>query len=186
MTQDISAHNPTAEDRLHLALALRQSCSTLGRDPRGWMDPTTEALRCLRLLYDAMAAMPPAHEGPVQQHINWAYVTRLRAEHALTALPQDRTAPTRPIKARVAFGQSYRHTGDNLVDTFLLDQSWLIALRDDFEGALHNLGCEDARTTADTVRDLIRCLTTYLTEAEMGQAAGGLGFTCDADQPGLF
>lgn len=129
-----------------------------------------------------MAVMPRAYEGPAQQHVNWALVTRLRAGHALAALPQDRTAPTRVPRARVAFGQAFAATGDELVAGLLLDQGWLLALRDELGGALAILGCEDARTTADTVRNIVRCVSTYLVEAELGQATGCLVFTYDIGQ----
>jgi len=38
---------------------------------------------------------------------------------------------------------------------------------------------EDARTTADTVRNLIHCLKTHLAEIDLNEAAGCVGFTTE-------
>ncbi len=145
----------------------------------GWFEPIPEALRCLRLLLDALQQMPNPNDGPADRHLDWAYTSRQRAQQALIVLPEDRTAPTRPLPAVHAFGRLRRATGDDLVDTYLPGQTRLVALRDELDSVLHYRGTEDARYTAQTVRNLIRCLTTYITEVELGDAAGYLGYTCD-------
>ena len=145
----------------------------------GWYDPIPEAQRCLRLLVDALWQMPNPADGPAERHLDWAYTSRQRAEQALIVLPQDRTAPTRPLRARHAFGEPFRRTGDRLLDTYQPDQTRLTSLRDELHSGLDSLGSEDARDTATLVRDLARCLTTYITEMELGHAAGTLDQPCD-------
>lgn len=144
----------TPLDDLQLVLALRQSCSALEVDE---YDLSSEAIRCLRLLEQALDAMPLPHEGPARQHLNWAYLTRLRAQQALLTLPQDRTAPITPPRARVPYEARLQPTQDWLAGTFLPDQSRLIALRDDVKTALTCLGCDPAQVTAEVVRNLVRC-----------------------------
>lgn len=171
--------NPS--DALWLTLALQQSCNTLDLVRNGFHGHSSEAMRCLALLQQALAAMPLPHEGPAAQHLHWAFLARQRAQQALLALPEDRTAPTAAPRARVGYGLRLRRTGDWLTDSFLPEQSHLVALRDDIGSALEAPDCQDARITATTVRDLIRCLTTYLTEVELGHAAEHLGFTYDSN-----
>lgn len=174
----------SAVDRLHLEIALRQPTDAYAKDRDGWCPLTPEALRCLRLLLVALQEMPPAHDGPAERHLRWATVTRLRARQALLCLPEDPTAPRRPLPVRVRFGSDAPLTGDRLFDTILPDQTWLRALRDDVECTVSAPDCEDARSTAETLRDLVRVCDRYLTELELGHAAGVLGFTCDGEADG--
>lgn len=168
-------------DRLWLHLSLLQSCNPLDLVEDGFHLHGTEAIRCLELLQQSLQAMPLPHEGPAAQHLHWAFLARQRAQQALITLPQDRTAPTHSPRARVGFGNKVTVSGDWLADTLLPEQGRLAALRDDIGCALAAPDCQDARLTATTVRDLIRCLTTYLTEIELGNAARQLGFTYDSN-----
>ncbi len=145
----------------------------------GWYDPIPEAQRCLRLLVDALWQMPNPNDGPAERHLDWAYTSRQRAQQTLIVLPEDRTAPTRPPRAVVAFGLPFRRTGDRLVDTYQPNQTRLVSLRDELLSSIDSVGCEDARDTATLVRDLVRCLNTYITETEFGDAAGYLDQPCD-------
>jgi hypothetical protein len=168
-------------DALWLHMALQQSCNPLDLVRDGFHSHSTEAIRSLELLQQALLAMPLSHEGPARQHLNWADLARRRAQQALVTLPEDRTASTTAPRARVGFGLQLRQTGDWLSDSLLPDQSRLAALRDDVGCALAAPDCQDARLTATTVRDLIRSLTTYLAEVELGHAADQLGFTYDSN-----
>ena len=147
-----------------------------------WYDLIPEALRCLQLLDDALRQMPNPNDRPAQRHLNWAYTSRQRAQQALIALPLDRTAPTDPPPGAFHLGPR-PVTGDTLRDTLLPDQTRLSALHDDLGPALD--GTEDARDTATTVRNLVRCLTTYIAETEIGDAWGYLGQTVDNPFPDI-
>lgn len=174
----------TAVDRLQLEVALRQPTDPYAVDATGWCSHTPEALRCLRLLHAVLQEMPPAHDGPAERHLRWIRITRLRARQALLCLPEDHTAPTRPLPVRVPFGRTRQATGDRLLDTVLPDQTWQRALADEVACAVDAPDCEDARTTADNLRDLVRVADRYLAEVELGDAAGVLRFTCDGELNG--
>lgn len=171
--------NPRPQPDADLDRALYGPCQPDVPTSPGWYDPIPEAVRCLRLLDDALQQMPNPNDGPAQRHLDWAHTSRQRARQAQIVLPHDRTAPTAPPRARVAFGLSFRRTGDDLLDTLMPDQTRLVALRDDLHGMLSSLGCEDARDTATTVRNVDRCLTTYITEIELGDAGDYLHQTVD-------
>ena len=164
----------TARDRLELHLALLQP----GPHADHYGVPP-EAVRCLRLLLHVLEQVPLPQDGPAALHTYWATVARLRAQQALLALPHDRTAPTTPPPARVAFGLARPDRGDWLLDTFLPDQTRLRVLTEQLRQPLDDPGSEHDSATADTVRDLVRCLHTYLVEVELGDAGGYLGFTVE-------
>jgi hypothetical protein len=167
------------QDSLELYLALQQPATHCAAPGTDYYDLLPEALRCLRLLHAAMSQIPLPQDGPAALHLNWTTLALLRARQALLALPDDPTADTTPPRARIGFGVAHTDCGDWLLDTIVPDQTRLRILTDDLRCPLTDLGTEDARTTADTVRNLIRCLKTYLAEIDLNQAAGCLGFTTE-------
>lgn len=180
MTTHPQTSRPPVDPDLYAALS-GPSRPHLPTEP-DYYELIPEALRCLRLLDDALSQMPNPNDRPARRHLDWAYTSRQRAQQALIVLPQDRTAPTTPPPGAFHLGPR-PVTGDALRDTLLPNQTRLSALHDDLGPALDQ--CEDARCTATTVRDLVRCLTTYIAEIEMGDAWGYLGQTVDNPFPDI-